>query len=58
MQKHAEEHALLDDVGSLRGDLDRRSMALTMRYLQEWLLRHVDTMDKQLGSLLQQRGVT
>lgn len=49
---------LLDDVGSLRGDLDRRSMALTMRYLQEWLLRHVDTMDKQLGSLLQQRGVT
>jgi hemerythrin len=32
-------------------------MALTMRYLQEWLIRHIETMDKGLGRLLQDRGV-
>lgn len=55
---HREKHQqLLGDVSKFGQDLDRRSMALTMRYLQEWLIRHIETMDKGLGRLLQAKGV-
>jgi len=32
------------------------SISLIMRYLQEWLLRHVDGMDRQLGKALMAKG--
>ena len=58
-ERHAEEHArLLDDVRSLTINLDQTSLTLTMRYLQEWLFRHVDTMDRTLGRALRAAGVS
>jgi diguanylate cyclase (GGDEF)-like protein/hemerythrin-like metal-binding protein/PAS domain S-box-containing protein len=48
---------LLDDIRNLRTDQDTVSISLTLRYLQEWLLRHVDGMDKQLGRILISQGV-
>jgi hemerythrin-like metal-binding protein len=58
LETHREKHQqLLADVRRFGVEVDRRSMALTMRYLQEWLIRHIETMDKGLGRLLQDRGV-
>jgi len=48
---------LLDDIRTLAAERDFRSVSLTTRYLQEWLLRHIDGMDKQLGRALRRRGV-
>ena len=31
---------------------DIGSISLILRYLQEWLLRHVDGVDRQLGQML------
>lgn len=47
-----EHHHLLDDLVSLSLDVDVKSMTLTMRFLQEWLLRHIDVMDKPLAAWL------
>lgn len=56
--QHEQEHRkLLDDVASLSVALDERSMTLTMRFLQEWLVRHVETADKPLATWLRERGV-
>lgn len=56
--RHRQVHQrLLDDVQSLSINLDGRSMVLTMRYLQEWLLRHVEYMDRPLAVALKERGV-
>ena len=54
--RHREEHRrLLHDIGSLLvGDF--ASMRLVLRYLQEWLLRHVDGADRQLGQALAAKG--
>lgn len=49
---HLKHQQLLADIRTFGQDLDRCSMALTMRYLQEWLVRRIDTMDKGLGRLL------
>jgi hemerythrin-like metal-binding protein len=58
LETHRGKHQqLLADVRRFGVEVDRRSMALTMRYLQEWLIRHIETMDKGLGRLLQDRGV-
>ncbi len=58
LEAHRARHQqLLGDVKNFGDDLDRRSMALTMRYLQEWLVRHIDTMDKGLGRALQDQGL-
>jgi len=50
-------YRLLADIRTLAADSDFRSVSLTTRYLQEWLLRHVDGMDKHLGRALRDRGV-
>lgn len=56
--RHVEEHKkLVDDVTSLTLQIDSRSMAITMRFLQEWLVRHIDTLDKPLGVWLREHGV-
>lgn len=56
--EHAASHKwLLDDLQSLSACSDIRSMTLTIRYLQEWLFRHIDTVDKALGRALNKRGL-
>jgi diguanylate cyclase (GGDEF)-like protein/hemerythrin-like metal-binding protein len=53
MARHRDEHRrLLHDIRNLQVDNDRGSISLILRYLHEWLLRHVDGMDKQLGQAL------
>jgi hemerythrin len=36
---------------------DTRSLSLTTRFLQEWLLRHIDGADRKLATELRARGV-
>jgi diguanylate cyclase (GGDEF)-like protein/hemerythrin-like metal-binding protein len=51
--RHREEHRrLLHDIGNLRVDGELASLSLILRYLQEWLLRHIDGMDRRLGQAL------
>ena len=51
--RHREEHRrLLHDIGNLRVDGELASLSLILRYLQEWLLRHIDGLDRQLGQSL------
>lgn len=48
--QHRQEHRrLLADLESLSINLDGTSMALTMRYLQEWLVRHIEAEDRALA---------
>jgi len=48
---------LLDDLRSLRlEDYEGASVSLTLRYLQEWLLRHVDGADRDLAAALRAAG--
>jgi len=55
---HRETHdRLLADIRALVAERDFRSVSLTTCYLQEWLLRHIDGMDKQLGRALRRHGV-
>jgi hemerythrin len=57
LARHREEHRrLLHDVQNLRVDGDVASVSLIVRYLQEWLLRHVDGPDRQLGQALIAKG--
>jgi diguanylate cyclase (GGDEF)-like protein/hemerythrin-like metal-binding protein/PAS domain S-box-containing protein len=49
---------LLDDLRSLRlEECEGASVSLTLRYLQEWLLRHVDGADRDLAAALRATGV-
>jgi hemerythrin-like metal-binding protein len=55
---HHEIHAhLLDDVRSFSAGCDTRSLSLTTRFLQEWLLRHIDDADRTLAAALGASGV-
>lgn len=55
---HCRVHArLLEDLRSLSADNSAANVSLTVRYLQEWLFRHIDSMDKQLGHTLAACGV-
>jgi len=50
---HKSEHTrLLEDLAGLSMRLDTRSMVLTMRYLQDWLCRHVDESDRELAEAM------
>ena len=54
---HRQEHRrLLHDLRNLVADDSEGSISLILRYLQEWLLRHIDGMDKQLGKALIAKG--
>jgi diguanylate cyclase (GGDEF)-like protein/hemerythrin-like metal-binding protein len=48
---------LLTDLRAMAVDRDFRSVTLVTRYLQGWLLRHVDGMDAELSQSLRDRGV-
>lgn len=53
LARHRAEHrSLLHDIQNLQVDGDVTSISLILRYLQEWLLRHVDGLDRQLGQTL------
>jgi diguanylate cyclase (GGDEF)-like protein/hemerythrin-like metal-binding protein len=55
---HREAHAhLLDDLQNFPVATDVRSLSLTVRFLQEWLLRHIVTSDRALARALNARGV-
>ncbi len=57
--QHAQEHRkLLDDVTSLVVQVDAQSMTLTVRFLQEWLVRHIITMDAPLAVWLREQGAS
>jgi diguanylate cyclase (GGDEF)-like protein/hemerythrin-like metal-binding protein len=55
---HREAHThLLDDLQNFPVATDVRSLSLTVRFLQEWLLRHIVTFDRALARTLNARGV-
>jgi len=55
---HKEIHTrLLDDLRNFSIGFDARSLSITTRYMQEWLLRHVDSSDRRLAQALQALGV-
>ena len=55
---HRQSHAhLLDDLRSFSAVRDTRSLSLTARFLQEWLLRHIDGADRRLAEALRARGI-
>jgi diguanylate cyclase (GGDEF)-like protein/hemerythrin-like metal-binding protein/PAS domain S-box-containing protein len=57
LAEHRQEHRrLLHDLRNLVADDAEGSISLVLRYLQEWLLRHIDGMDGQLGNALIAKG--
>ena len=55
---HGEAHRrLLEEIRAFRPDIDGVSVGLAVRYLQEWLLHHVDGPDRELAAALRARGV-
>jgi diguanylate cyclase (GGDEF)-like protein/hemerythrin-like metal-binding protein len=58
IETHREQHRmLLEDLQSLGHELAHRSMSLTMRYLHDWLIRHIDGIDKPMARALRAAGV-
>ena len=56
-ERHRQESTrLLEDLESQSLNLDRKSMALTMRYLNGWLARHIEA-DKPYAKQLVERGL-
>jgi hemerythrin len=57
LERHRRAHRrLLEDLQSLASGVDEQSMALTMRYLQDWLFVHIEGADRPLGEALIARG--
>jgi hemerythrin len=55
--QHRDTHRrLLDDLRNLGLEREGMSVSLILRYLQEWLLRHVDGDDRVLAQALLERG--
>ena len=58
LERHRRAHRrLLEDLQSLAAGVDQQSMALTMRYLQDWLFVHIEGADRPLGEVLNARGI-
>ena len=52
-ERHKQEHRrLLEELEGQASALEGRSMSLTMRYLNFWLLHHIETTDKALAERL------
>ena len=55
---HLQAHRqLLREIREFRPDADGASLGVALRYLQEWLLHHVDSLDRDLAEALRARGV-
>lgn len=55
---HRASHAhLLEDLRNFSAGHSRHSMSLVTRFLQEWLLRHVDGADRRMAAALRAGGV-
>jgi diguanylate cyclase (GGDEF)-like protein/hemerythrin-like metal-binding protein len=58
LERHRRAHRrLLEDLQSLASGVDEQSMALTMRYLQDWLFVHIEGADRPLGDAMIARGL-
>lgn len=54
---HREAHRrLLDDISNIGVDRETTSVSLILRFLQEWLLRHIDGSDRELARVLLEKG--
>lgn len=55
---HADEHhRLMEDIRIMTVEVQPDRLVHTMNYLREWLLRHINTLDKPLGVALRHAGV-
>ncbi len=55
--RHLQEHRKLEaDVASLTAHVDAASMSRTMRFIREWLVRHIEQLDRPLAAWLRDRG--
>ncbi len=58
LDRHRRSHQrLLEDLTSLAAGVDEQSMALTMRYLQDWLFLHIEAADRPLAEALNAQGI-
>ena len=58
-ERHKQEHRrLLEELEGQANALEGRSMSLTMRYLNFWLLHHIETTDKSQAEKLIESGQT
>lgn len=60
VQHKAEHKALTDKVVAFKKDFDAGTVGITadlMRFLQEWLTNHIQTVDKKYGDFLNSHGV-
>ena len=56
-ERHKQEHRrLLEELESQADAIEGRSMSLTMRYLNFWLLHHIETTDKPHAKLILERS--
>jgi hemerythrin-like metal-binding protein len=54
---HQQAHRrLLEEIRAFRPDADGISVGVALRYLQEWLLHHVDGPDRELAEALRAQG--
>jgi diguanylate cyclase (GGDEF)-like protein/hemerythrin-like metal-binding protein/PAS domain S-box-containing protein len=58
-ERHREEHRmLLSDLHSLGAGLEATGVMLALQHLRPWLLRHLDSLDRELAAALLERGQT
>ncbi len=56
-ERHRQEHRLLlADLNSLGADLGNTSVMLALQHLKAWLVRHIDSLDRELVAQLRDRG--
>jgi diguanylate cyclase (GGDEF)-like protein/hemerythrin-like metal-binding protein len=57
VDRHRQEHRrLLADLHSLGASLEATSLTLTLQHLKAWLVRHVESLDRELAADLRARG--
>ena len=55
-ERHRQEHrVLLSDLRSLGAGLEATSVMLALQHLKAWLVRHIDTSDRELATELRER---
>jgi hemerythrin len=55
-ERHGQEHrVLLSDLRSLGAGLEATSVMLALQHLKAWLVRHIDSLDRELTAELRNR---